>query len=184
MKYAYLVCGRLDREQMTRGCGMAHIPIEEVQDWLIERLEEYRLDGIAPFLQRLEAAEARQREQSDSRRQAIATELKRLEGRIERAEQGYLDGLWGPDRVLGIKDSLLDQIQALRLEAGALTHEAKRTDIHELRRFFEVEDWLDSRFDNPAGFRDAIRMILDRVVVTDRGSYELVLQEGLKVEIG
>lgn len=173
--YPYFICTAAQRHGKPR-C-LPHIRIFDVQEWAVRELEGLQLSGV-DVVQRIEDHERVLQAEAESHRQALNAELSRLQARVARAEQGYLDGLWDAQRVAQIKAGLSDQIAALQRELSSLAY-APETDYSGLRAFFEDPHWVDERDDAPAQFRDLLKGVVQRIVVRGIGDYYLELVPAL-----
>lgn len=147
--------------------------IRPLQDWVVSQLRQFSLSDIDRVVAEVEQYEQGEQQRLESHREAVSAEITRLQSRIQRAEQGYLDGLWGADRVLSIKAGLDDQIYALQRELGAIEAHRPTSDMQGLRSFFETDDWLEGADRAPEEFRELLRGLVSRVIVKTRDEYEI-----------
>lgn len=175
--YPYFIC---KRTQVYGGQScLPHVKILDLQEWVAGELQALRLSGV-DVVRRIEEHESRELAALNAHRQALNNELSRLEARIARAEQGYLDGLWDAQRVTQIKTGLSDQIAALQRELSGLAP-VRESDFSGLRDFFDDPKWLDERDQAPVEFRELLREVVSRIVVRGVGDYSLELVPALVV---
>lgn len=177
--YPYLICNAETDNRREYHSG--HVSLTAVQDWVVDQLRGLPLMDVDAILEGYERELRADYDVGLERRRTLEAERGRLEERIARAEQGYLDGLWGAERVLQLKAGVEDGIAHLDRELARLWAPEPDSDAELLRLFFESDAWLEKRDEAPAEFRELLRHLVDKVVIRSKTDYELQLR--LNVEI-
>lgn len=177
--YPYIVCGRKDRLHFTRLCTGPYVNIVELQDWVVARLEDLRLDGpsVDAYLARLAAEHDRDDGVILERRRSLEVTRSRLEKRVLAAKSAYLDA---PDTftvadVRRVQAAVADQVAAIDRELAQPPPDPT-IDAESMRRFLLEAGWLEIRHTAPAEFRAFLRRFVGRVVVGSPGDYAIEWQ--------
>lgn len=170
--YCYLRCPRFNRQTVRQDCYHL-VPLLPAQEWTAA---QFAAANVEANIDRLAQVTAAEQSRTAEGRRVLESELRRLEERIERAEQGYLDGLWGPERVFQIRTSLKDQIASVHRDLAELRPAHEEVDMEAVRDLFGGREWIEGRDQEPGRFRAMLRTLIDRVVVNGRDDYELMFR--------
>lgn len=183
-QYAYLVCGRQNHVTATRGCHGAHYLIDPIQHWALGEISAVSMDGdVDDFMRWIERRLSEGDDAHSERRATLQTERARLVARIQKAKSGYLDGALDAADVKQVELTVRDTIAAIDSEMAHSVAPARAIDTADVRRFFSDRRWLELADSDPAAFRDMLRMYVQRVVVSGRGSYSIEWAPALRALI-
>jgi site-specific DNA recombinase len=110
----------------------------------------------------------RQQEESKAADQVkklgLADEVKRLEARLSRLEETYLDGDIVRERYLVNRDAILPRLKELQAQLAARPHLA----LPDMEQFFAMADALEGQPPDDQEWREIIEGMVDRIVIEGR----------------
>lgn len=180
-KYEYLACQRRDYARITVGCGARLVRLRPFQEQAIAEIRRQvgvmDLGAIRHGLaqRRDDAAASRSQE-----RAALTRERSRLQDRLTRARQGYMDQVYEAAEyhrlTAGIKDAIAN-IDELLLEDEPVQAAGLPA--------FEVllgDDWTGGATLAPLEFRDFLRLFIERIEVPLKIHWRAEIADLVKVK--
>jgi hypothetical protein len=162
-KNAYYYCGRATGAGDCKARGIPESRLREAVitplEGLVSKLQHKKMRAVVR--DHLELQQAATEAKDDLSRAKLEAAYERLDTRLTRLEDLYLDGTWSRDRYLERRERIQTELEAVKAELAAIP-QLVRPDTNEL---FAIADALDGAPQDDHEWRDIISQTVERVVI-------------------